>query len=249
MAYTGKTVLIIGGTHGIGLSTAQLLIQDGATVIITGRNTTSAKELLGSTAHVLPLDLQNLLKIASLPSLIQTHLDSPDAKIDLLFLNAGYAALGPLATVTEESFDRTFNTNVKGTFFAAQTLAPLVRDGGAIVFTTSVGNRLGIPGMGAYSASKAAVQSLVQTFAAELAGRRVRVNAVSPGYVKTPTMGVVGASGQELEEFEKHGAQSTPLGRVGEADEVAKAVRFLGFEGTFVTGTEVVVDGGLGFLR
>lgn len=103
--------------------------------------------------------------------------------------------------------------------------------------------------MGTYAASKAAVQSLVQTFAAELAGRGVRVNAVSPGYVKTPTMGVVGASGEELEEFEKHGAKTTPLGRVGEAEEVAKTVRFLRFEGTFVTGTEVVVDGGLGFLR
>ncbi|KAL5352575.1 hypothetical protein ACLOAV_002523 [Pseudogymnoascus australis] len=248
MAYSGKNVLIIGGTHGIGLSTAQLLIQDGATVILTGRNTTTAQELLGSTAHVLPLDLQNLSEITSIPSKIHAHLGS-DAKIDLLFLNAGYAALEPLATVTEESFDRTFNTNVKGTFFAAQTVAPLVRDGGSIVFTTSIANRLGIPGMGAYAASKAAVQSLVQTFAAELAGRRIRVNAVSPGYVKTPTMGVVGASGTELEEFEKHGAQTTPLGRVGEADEVAKTVRFLGFEGTFVTGTEVVVDGGLGFLR
>ena len=77
----------------------------------------------------------------------------------------------------------------------------------------------------------------------------MRVNAVSPGYVKTPTMGVVGASGQELEEFENHGASTTPLGRVGEAEEVARTVRFLGFEGTFVTGTEVVIDGGLGFLR
>lgn len=249
MAYTGKNVLIIGGTHGIGLSTAQLLIQDGATVILTGRNTTKAQELLGSTAQVLPLDLQNLSEITSLPSKIHAHLGSPDAKLDLLFLNAGFAALEPLATVTEESFDRTFNTNVKGTFFAAQTLAPHLRDGGAIVFTTSIANRLGIPGMGSYAASKAAVQSLVQTFAAELAGRRVRVNAVSPGYVKTPTMGVVGASAQELEDFEKHGAQTTPLGRVGETVEVAKAVRFLGFEGTFVTGTEVVVDGGLGFLR
>ncbi|OBT79132.1 hypothetical protein VF21_01722 [Pseudogymnoascus sp. 05NY08] len=249
MSYTGKNVLIIGGTHGIGLSTAQLLIQDGAAVILTGRNTTKAAELLGSTAHVLPLDLQHLSEITELPSKIQAHLGSADAKIDLLFLNAGFAALEPLATVTEESFDRTFNTNVKGTFFAAQRLAPLVRDGGAIVFTTSIANKLGIPGMGAYAASKAAVQSLVQTFAAELAGRKVRVNAVSPGYVKTPTMGVVGASGQELEGFEEHGKQTTPLGRVEEAEEVGRTVRFLGFEGTFVTGTEVVVDGGLGFLR
>ncbi|KFX89038.1 hypothetical protein V490_07269 [Pseudogymnoascus sp. VKM F-3557] len=181
MAYSSKNVLIIGGTHGIGLATAQLLIQDGATVILTGRNTTPAQELLGSTAHTLQLDLQNLSEIASLPSKIQTHLGSSDAKIDLLFLNAGYASLDPLATLTEASFDRTFNTNVKGTFFAAQALAPLVRDGGAIVFTTSIANRVGIPGMGAYAASKAAVHSLVQTFAAELAGRGVRVNAVSPG--------------------------------------------------------------------
>jgi NAD(P)-dependent dehydrogenase (short-subunit alcohol dehydrogenase family) len=249
MAYSGKNVLIIGGTHGIGLATAQLLIQDGATVILTGRNTTPAQELLGSTAHTLQLDLQNLSEITSLPSKIQSHLGSPDAKIDLLFLNAGYASLDPLATLTEASFDRTFNTNVKGTFFAAQALAPLVRDGGAIVFTTSIANRVGIPGMGAYAASKAAVHSLVQTFAAELAGRGVRVNAVSPGYVKTPTMGVEGTSKEVLEAFEEHGRETTPLGRVGEAGEVARTVRFLGFEGTFVTGVEVVVDGGLAFLK
>lgn len=250
MSYANKTALIIGGTHGIGLTTAQNLLSSRATVLLTGHsNTQSATQVLhGTNSHVLPLDLQNLSEISALPSKIQEHLGE-DGKLDLLFLNAGYAALEPLSDLTESSFDHTFNINVKGTFFAAQALAPLVRDGGSVVFTTSIVNRLGMPGMGAYAASKAAIHSFMLTFAAELAGRKVRVNALSLGYVKTPTMGVVGASKKELEELEREGVETTPLGRVGTAEEVAKAVRFLGFEGTFVTGTEVVVDGGLGVLR
>ncbi|KAH9203192.1 putative short chain dehydrogenase, partial [Leptodontidium sp. 2 PMI_412] len=221
---------------GIGLATAELLIQSGVTVILTGRRTApiqSVKQKLGDSAIVLQADIQT----------------TAGEKIDLLFINAGYAALEPIASVTEESFDRIFNTNVKGAFFIAQSLAPRVRDGGAIVFTTSVANKVGIPGMAAYSASKAALQSLVQTFAAEFATRRIRVTAVSPGFVKTPTMGVVDASKDSLESFEKGGIDSTPLNRIARPEEVARAVLFLGFEATFTTGTELVVDGGLASLK
>lgn len=250
MSYSNKHVVIIGGTHGIGLSTAELLIQAGAKVILTGRSAApiqSAKQKLGDSAVVLQADIQTTASISQLDREIEQHLGGE--KIDLLFINAGYAALEPIASITEESFDRTFNTNVKGAFFVAQALSPRVLDGGAIVFTTSVANKVGIPGMAAYSASKAAVQSFVQTFAAELATRQIRVTAVSPGFVKTPTMGVVDAPKESLESFEKAGIDSTPLKRIAQPEEVARAVLFLGFEATFTTGTELVVDGGLATLK
>ncbi|KAH9205753.1 putative short chain dehydrogenase [Leptodontidium sp. 2 PMI_412] len=250
MSDSNKHAVIIGGTHGIGLATAELLIQSGVTVILTGRRTApiqSVKQKLGDSAIVLQADIQTTASISQLNREIEQHLGGE--KIDLLFINAGYAALEPIASVTEESFDRIFNTNVKGAFFIAQSLAPRVRDGGAIVFTTSVANKAGIPGMAAYSASKAALQSLVQTFAAEFATRRIRVTAVSPGFVKTPTMGVVDASKDSLESFEKGGVDSTPLNRIARPEEVARVVLFLGFEATFTTGTELVVDGGLASLK
>ncbi|KAF2873153.1 hypothetical protein BDV95DRAFT_627909 [Massariosphaeria phaeospora] len=239
--------VIVGGTHGIGLATAQLLISKGSQVIITGRNPEnlqSASHQLRDTATVHRCDITSLEAINDLSEKIKQRFGS-DAQLDLLFLNAGYARLEPFTAVTESSFHRTFSTNVFGTFFAAQTLAPLVKPGGAIVFTTSIANRRGIPGMAIYSASKAAVHSLAQTLAAELADRNVRVSAVSPGFIKTPTMGVADAGREEIEEFEKFGAQQTPMGRVGAAEEVARAVVYLAFEATFTTGKEIVVDGGL----
>lgn len=189
--------------------------------------------------------------VASIDALVKTASSffGNGRTIDLLFINAGYAALEPFADVSEASFRRTVDTNVFGAYFAAQKLAPMVAPGGAIVFATSVANQMGIPGMSVYSASKAAVHSLVQTLAAELVGVQVRVNAVSPGFVRTPTMGVVGASREELVEFERQGVKSTPMGRTAEPEEVARAVAFLGFEATFTTGEQVVIDGGLATLR
>lgn len=131
----------------------------------------------------------------------------------------------------------------------SSSLAQAIKNGGSIVFTTSVANQAGIPGMAIYSATKAAVQSFVQTIAAELASQQIRANAVSPGCVKTPTMGIVKASPAELKELEDFGAQITPLGRNGEPGEIAKAVVFLAFGAAFMTGSQLVLDGGLGSLK
>jgi NAD(P)-dependent dehydrogenase (short-subunit alcohol dehydrogenase family) len=251
MSYTNKTAIIVGGSHGIGLSTAQLLLDQGAKVLVTGRSPDpirSAQAQLGHDAKVVACDITSVSAISALFDTASSFFGT-GRTIDLLFINAGYAALEPFADVSEASFRRTFDTNVFGAFFTAQKLAPMVRLGGAIVFTTSVANQMGIPGMSVYAASKAAVHSFVQTLAAELVGAQVRVNAVSPGFVKTPTMGVVGASKEELVEFEGQGAKGTPMGRIADPAEVAKAVVFLGFEATFTTGEQVVVDGGLTTLR
>lgn len=239
--------IIIGGTHGIGLATARLLLTRGSTVLLTGRDTArlnAAKAELGNNVLIHKVDITSLASIQALKSFITTSF-SPTPCIDLLFINAGHAHLSPFALVTEPSFAKTFSTNVFGAFFSAQALAPLIKDGGSIVFTTSIANRRGIPGMSVYAASKAAVHSLVQSLAAELAPRGVRVNAVSPGYIGTPTMGIEGASEEEVGAFAVEGAGMTPLGRIGDAEEVARAVVWVGFEATFSTGSEVVVDGGL----
>ncbi|KAL4930466.1 putative short chain dehydrogenase [Aspergillus undulatus] len=246
MSYRGKNAIIIGGTHGVGLATAHLLINSDAKVLLTGRSQgpiDSAKAQLGDKAHVLQCDITLLPAIEALVEETKSILDND--KIDFLFINAGYAALEPFESVTETSFTRTVSTNLFGAFFTAQKFSPLVREGGAIVFTSSVSTKTGIPGMAVYSASKAAVSSLVQTLAAELAERKVRVSAVSPGFVKTPTMGVSGVSAEDLVNFEEEGAKLTPLGRIASAEEVAKVAVFLALEATFTTGSEVLVDGGL----
>ncbi|KAL2812171.1 hypothetical protein BJX63DRAFT_260355 [Aspergillus granulosus] len=245
--YTGKKAVIVGGTHGMGFATAQLLIESGAQVLLTGRSQPpidSAKAQLGDQAHIVQADITSLSNITKLVADTKAAFGA-DAQIDFLFINAGYAHLEPFTAVTEESFNRTLNTNVFGAFFTAQQFAPLVRDGGAIIFTSSVSTKQGIPGMSVYSIAKAGVSSFVQTLAAELAGRKIRVNAVTPGFIKTPTMGVSGASPEDLVAFEAEGSKLTPLDRIGSSEEVAKAAVFLAFEATFTTGTELLIDGGL----
>lgn len=256
--YTSKTAVIIGGTHGIGLSTAKLLIAGGARVVITGRRrepVAAAKvELNGVSALVVQSDITSRAAHAELRSQVEEYLGGSRGVIDLLFVNAGYAILGPFMEVTEEAFDRTFNTNTRGAFFVTQTLIPLVKPGGSIVFTTSVSIGAGYPGMATYSASKAAVYSLVQTMASELVKGKdgqpgIRVNAVSPGFVDTPTGGVIEESQEHVDLFKDIGAKTTPIGRISTAEEVAKAVLFLAFDATYTTGIEYVMDGGSRFLQ
>ncbi|KAL3465210.1 hypothetical protein BJX64DRAFT_253403 [Aspergillus heterothallicus] len=246
-SYSGKKAIIIGGTHGMGFATAQLLIESGAQVLLTGRSQPpidSAKAQLGDKAHIVQTDITSLSNITKLVADTKAAFGE-DPQIDFLFVNAGYAHLEPFTAATEDSFRRTLDTNVFGSFFTAQQFAPLVRDGGAIIFTSSVSAKFGFPGMSVYSIAKAGVSSLVQTLAAELAGRKIRVNAVTPGFIKTPTMGVSGVSADDLVAFEAEGSKLTPLDRIGSPDEVAKAAVFLAFEATFTTGTELLVDGGI----
>lgn len=246
-SYANKTALVVGGSHGVGLSTAEYLLNRGAKVLITGRSPgpiQSAQEKLCDKAKVIPCDITSTDEISDLAKTAESYFGS-GASLDFLFLNAGYCAVEPFPQVTEATFRRQFDTNVFGAFFVAQKLASIIKPGGSIVFTASVSNQVGMPGMAIYSATKAAVQSLVQTLAAELADNRVRVNAVSLGFIKTPTMGISGSTPEEQKEFEALGVKSTPLGRVGDAEEVAKAVAILAFDATFTTGSQIVVDGGI----
>ncbi|RKH08625.1 SDR family oxidoreductase [Corallococcus sp. CA047B] len=242
--YAGKKAVVTGGTQGMGLATVKALLDAGAEVLFTGRNEKSlevARRELGPRAHAVRSDTSSLADIDALARAVEEKL----GRVDFVFINAGFARLGMFEHVAEPVYDQTFDINTKGAYFTAQRLAPLVNEGGSFVFTTSVANVTGVPGMSVYSGSKAALRSFAQGLAAELLPRRIRVNAVSPGFIKTPTMGVDGASAEELAAFEKEGNDTTPMGRIGSPEEVARAVLFLAFEATFTTGAELPVDGGL----
>ncbi|HEY8508038.1 MAG TPA: SDR family oxidoreductase [Steroidobacteraceae bacterium] len=245
MHYAGKKAVIVGGSHGMGLATARMLLEGGARVLITGRNprnVEAAKQQLGSGLLAVCSDVASMKDIAQLADTVRAQL----GRIDLLHFNAGIAELAPFQEVTEESYDRQFAVNTKGAFFTIQRLSPSIRDGGAIVMTSSVADEGGEPGMIVYSATKAALISLVSGFAAELLPRGIRVNAVSPGFIDTPTAGVAGMSEEERRAFHETGNAVTPMRRHGTVEEVARAVLFLAFEATFTTGTKLAVDGGLG---
>lgn len=243
--YAGTRTLIIGGTIGMGLATAQELIRGGGKVMVTGRNPAhlaAARATLGAQAEICASDSADLAQIDALAA----HLRATFGMIDLLHVNAGIAILEPFSEVSVESYDRTFAVNTRGAFFAVQRLAPLVKNQGAIVFTSSVADRGGTAGMSVYSASKAALRSLTSGFAAELMPRGIRVNVVSPGFIRTPTAGVAGFSAEERAAFEAIGDEITPMKRHGDAVEVARSVLFLAFDATFTTGARLTVDGGLG---
>ncbi|WP_018349323.1 SDR family oxidoreductase [Longispora albida] len=244
-AYAGKKAVVTGGTIGMGLAISNRLLDGGAEVVLTGRNEqnlAAARQSLGEGAHVLRSDAGDLGDIAALAEYTEKNL----GQIDALFVNAGVSVLEPFAEVSEATYDWIFNVNAKGAFFTVQKLAPLIADGGSIVFTTAVTNLGGFPTMSVYSGSKAAMWSFARVFASELLPRGIRVNAVSPGFVKTPTMGVTGAPAEELAAFEAEGNHLTPMGRIGTPEEIAKAALFLAFDATFTTGFELGVDGGLG---
>lgn len=241
----GKHAVVTGGTTGIGYSTAERLIAEGATVLITGQNAErvhDAAAKLGNRASGLVVDQRKSGDIAKLAAAVQEQWGG----IDILFLNAGVAVLGPTEAQTEEQFDEQMDTNVKGPFFTMQKLAPLLRPGSSVIVTTSVANQKGFPGWAAYSASKAALRSFVRTWAAEFKDRGIRVNAISPGPIDTPIASKMGLDETQLRNFAASLQSMVPLGRFGAPAEVASAVAFLASpDASYMTGEEVTVGGGM----
>ncbi|AXB44724.1 SDR family oxidoreductase [Amycolatopsis albispora] len=238
-----KKAVVTGGTHGMGLAIVRALLDRGAEVVLTGRDERNLEQartaLKGEQAHVVRSDAGNMADIAALGDVVRERLGS----VDHLFVNHGMAQFAELAEVTEEAWDRHFAVNTKGAFFTVQRLAPLLNEGGSVVFTT-VANDVVFPGLSAYSASKEAMRAFAHVLAVELLPKKIRVNSVAPGYIKTPTMGVAGLSEEERREFERQGDESTPLRRNGTVEEVAKAALFLAEDATFTTNVELAVDGG-----
>lgn len=241
----GKIALITGGSSGLGLATAQRFIAEGAHVFITGRRQPeleAAVKQLGSNATGVRSDVS---EIADLDRLFATIKDQK-GRLDILFANAGGGAFLPLDQVTEEHFDKYFGINVKGTLFTVQRAVRLMPPGGAIVINGSMVSIKGVPGFGVYAATKAALRSFARTWAMDLKGRNIRVNVVSPGTIVTPAYkNELGMNDAQIEEFAAQAAATTPLGRTGTPDEIAKAVLFLASdESSYVNGVELFVDGG-----
>lgn len=241
--YQGKKVVIIGGTSGMGLATAKMLLDGGARVLVTGRSKAgleSAEKELGKGALVVSSDARSLTDIDALASRVKAEFDT----FDLLFVNAGFSIPTPLESVTEAIYDEMFNLNAKGPFFAVQKLAPMINRGGSVVLTTSVANVKGMPGQATYGAAKAALRSFARTLATELVPREIRVNAVTPGPIDTPILDKVFPDKNVLAQVREKTIGMIPMKRFGTSDEIAKAVIFLAFDATFTTGVELPVDGG-----
>jgi len=242
---SNKIVLITGGTTGIGLAAARLFAAEGAKVTVTGSNPKTldaARVELAGVAEVVASDAGSSEDIAALAKTFEAR----GAGVDVLFLNAGVAKFGPIATLDEAAFDDSFRINVRGPWLAIKHFSPLLKRGGAIVFNSSINNQLGMPGSSVYAATKAAVRSLVRVAASELAEAGVRVNAVSPGPIETPLYGKLGMPAAAVEGFAKGLIAQIPLRRFGTPEEVAKAALFLASDdSSFMTGEEIVLDGGM----
>ncbi|MGP3969680.1 SDR family NAD(P)-dependent oxidoreductase [Streptomyces sp. 6N223] len=243
--FEGRTAVVTGGTHGMGLAIVKALLREGAEVLLTGRNERAIEDARTATAsasqaaHVVRSDAASMADIDALGRLAEQRL----GRVDHLFVNHGIAEIQPLAEVTEEAWDRHFAINAKGAFFTTRRLEPLLKDGGSILFTT-VANDAIFPGMSVYSGSKEAVRAVAQVLAAELLPRRIRVNCLAPGFIRTPTMGVARMSEEERKAFIELGDAATPLKRNGTVEEIAAAALFLAGDATFTTGAEFPVDGG-----
>jgi NAD(P)-dependent dehydrogenase (short-subunit alcohol dehydrogenase family) len=239
-----KVALITGGTTGIGLATAKRFAEEGARVVVTGRNPetlAAARGDLDGQVEVLESDAADEDQIADLfKTIAQKH-----KRLDVLFLNAGIALFAPLPAARLADFDAMWNVNVRGPWLALKHALPLLSEGAAVIVNTSVVNRKGMPGTAAYAATKAALRAIVRVASAELASRKVRVNAISPGPIDTPIFGKSGLPAPEIAEFRKGVASRVPLARFGTADEVASAAVFLASgESSFISGSEIAVDGG-----
>jgi NAD(P)-dependent dehydrogenase (short-subunit alcohol dehydrogenase family) len=245
--YEAKRTVIIGGTSGIGLATAKMLLDGGARVLVTGRSKAgleSAQKAIGKDAIVVSSDARSLTDIDALASRVKAEFDT----FDLLFVNAGLGLFAPLENTTETTYDEMFNLNAKGPFFAVKKLAPLMNQGGAVVLTTSIANVKGMPMISAYGGAKAALRSFARVFAAELLPRGIRVNAVSPGPTDTPIIGKAFSDKDVAAQLTGQMREANPMKRFGTSEEVAKAVLFLAFDATYTTGAELPVDGGLSQL-
>lgn len=241
----GKIGLVTGGSSGLGLATAKRFVLEGATVVVTGRRQAeldaAVQELGGSV-----LGMQgDVSKLSDLDRLYET-IRERYGRLDILFANAGGGAFVPLGEITEEHFDKYFGINAKGTLFTVQKALPLMAAGGAIVLNGSMVSVKGIPGFSVYAATKAALRSFARTWAVELRGKNIRVNVVSPGTVVTPAYkSELGMNDEQIKAFEAHAALTTPLGRSGTPDEIARAVVFLASDDSnYMTGAELFVDGG-----
>lgn len=247
-----KVALVTGGTSGIGYSTAQEFLAEGARVIITSRSQArldKAVDSLGTGAHGIVSDASDLNEVSKLPEAIKTISEM----LHILFLNASSDVVAPFEMQSAESYDHTFNVNARSAFFTIQKLLPFIRKGGSIILNGTIAVDLAMLGISPLIAAKAATVALARSLAVELAAKGIRVNSISAGVVKTPGaiekaarfMGVEKLEPDQFDDFAKNLTQGIPMKRLGESAEVAKVALFLASdESSYVTGADLVVDGG-----
>lgn len=238
-----KRALITGGSSGIGLAAARRFRDEGAHVAIAGRNREAVESAAAGLPGVLPMtaDVARRSEVATLMRQVRSELGG----LDILFANAGIARIAPAQELDDATVDEVLAINVKGVLYSILEAAPLMSEGGSIVVTTSVNNRMGMAGSSIYGASKAAARSLVRILARELVGRGIRINAVSPGPVETPIYGKLGLTQETLDGFAAELSQKIPLGRFGRPEEIAEVALFLASdESSYLVGIEIVADGG-----
>jgi len=229
----------------MGLATAKRFVQEGADhVFITGRRKDAldvAVAEIGDKATGIPGDVASLNDLDRLYESVKGY----GRKLDVVFANAGIAQQAPFGRVDENFYDLHFDANVKGLFFTVQKSLPLLNDGASIILNASIATVKGFPGISVYSATKAAVRSFARTWTNELRERHIRVNAISPGHINTPIF-ETWQQGDDLTKMKSELAKSVPLGRLGDPDEIAKAVSFLASdEASYISGIELFVDGGI----
>ena len=243
----GKVALVTGGNSGIGLASAQRLHDEGARVAISGRNQKTLDEavkIIGPDTLAVKADVSSATDLNKLYVAVSKKF----GKIDVLFANAGIYKFAPLPDTSEALYDELFDINAKGVYFTIQKALPFLNDGASIVINTSLANETGLVNASVYSATKAALRSFTRTLAAELVGRNIRVNAVSPGPIETPVgFARAGLSQEQMDELLRTILAQVPMKRIGQPSEIAGAVAFLASsDASFMTGAEIPVDGGFG---
>jgi NAD(P)-dependent dehydrogenase (short-subunit alcohol dehydrogenase family) len=242
-ALQGKIAVITGGSSGIGLATARRFVKEGAYVFITGRRQAELDKAvaeIGGSVTAVQGDVSNLDDLDRLYKEVATK----RGKLDVLFANAGIAEPKPTAAVSPDDYDKTFDINVRGVFFAVQKALPLMKEGGSIILNGSGAWQKGIPIYATYSGTKAALRSFVRTWTAEFAGKGIRTNMISPGPIETPIL--EGQFGENTDAMKERFRAMIPMGRLGRPEEIASAAVFLASdESSFITGIDLPVDGGV----